>query len=285
MCGPRISHTDIICESIRNANSGHGPQLNLTNQNLWDQPRKLCFNKLFLKNMKGSQNYWPKNTKYLYAACSHDSYPIFWSLLTFLSLLPCLSPRLLRLPNRFNSWLYWFTSQTTAACYPSSWSCPADNVVSVITTPSTALVHGQKGLVSPWDVHCPHERASLCTLKSQVIFPHPVPEKEVPSIILPTYGTWGMGEPPRTLNSAHLTFKAFLEIDKSTEEGLTKLVVLFTMTESTPTVLLLCPRDRKCSSQPLKWTDCRHSEGSSLPFTSFQPLCLKSKQREQCSCK
>lgn len=91
---------------------------------------------------------------------------------------------------------------------------------------------------------------------------------------------WGMGERPRTLSFLHLTFKAFLVIDKSTEEGLTKPAVLFTTPESTPTCPFACPGYRKCSSRPLRWTDCQHSEGSSLHFTSFQPLCLKSRQRE-----
>lgn len=72
--GLRTRSADITSEPVRNANWWHGPQLNLANQNHWEQPRKLCFLiNYFLRTLK-VENYWSKNTKYLYTASSH-SYP------------------------------------------------------------------------------------------------------------------------------------------------------------------------------------------------------------------
>lgn len=51
----------------------------------------------------------------------------------------------------------------------------------------------------------------------------------------------GMEELPSTLNFLYLTFKAFLGIAKSTEEGPTKLAVLLTVTGSTPTPTFTAP--------------------------------------------
>lgn len=76
------------------------------------------------------------------------------------------------------------------------------------------------------------------------------------SIILPNPWHLGHGELLRTLNFLYLAFKAFLRITKSTEEGLTKLAVLFIITESRPTSAFPCPNYGKCSSKILKWTDC-----------------------------
>ena len=100
-----------------------------------------------------------------------------------------------------------------------------------IAIPGTALLDKQVSTQFAW---CP----------SGVGWPVPIwirsslfhPEKA--SFCQPT--AWGR-ELPRTLNSLRLTFKAFLGIDKSTEEGLTDLAGPGPRTESTPTSCFPAP--------------------------------------------
>ena len=78
---------------------------------------------------------------------------------------------------------------------------------------------------------CPQGQADLYPPKSQAILPVPCQKK---SIILPTHGTRGVEELPRTLNFLRRTFKASVGVDKSAEEGFTNLAIPVLMTDPHP---------------------------------------------------